>query len=557
MIRSYSETMDHKGGAMRAFVGIVTAIAVLGIGVQPVSAATGASRPQPVLAAPVANVCHDTDVAKALAGASPGALLADPQDVTSTSQIATGRLYRVLYATDGAAGTVVASCGLIAVPNGASVKGVIAWAHPTIGLKQTCQPSEKPQAFVGKMPNGIGAPTKSQTQQEGALVNMLNDGYAVVATDYPSKGTGSDELQPYVLGVAEGLAVLNSARVLTHHATSFGLIAIAADAELPLITWGHSQGGGSALWAGQLAKQYFESRSDSTLNLVGVAAEAPATQYTTSPGQPASYMGKHLGDRDMYNTTPGLGFPFPIGAALFSYVTAAWSDVKNANVGEYPFGPTSAINYKDVLSADGDDTAPKVANACLDLLNIGSIVLNTEKYIKPNKNRFFAEPFAGSNATGEWVAGIDSTCANSADAAQAIQDWCSWLQFNMPGPYGVNNYAKVPLDNSGHKVPMYLAQGRDDHIMWCVDSVLMVTGPNCLTAQYYSSMMPQYCIGGGHMDVDYFQGISHMTVPGAAATNPKTGNYSGSPLDDFVAGAMAGSLTKWCHIGLPKNPLTQ
>ena len=268
-----------------------------------ICALAGAGAGAASAAGPTPNVCHDTPIQEALRGATPGDLLAAPQDVTVTSGLlpGAGRLYRIAYATTGEGGSVVASCGLVAVPAGrASVAGVVAWAHGTVGLVSDCEPSEDPAKFVGPMPAGIGSPTKNGTQQRGALVGMLNDGYAVVATDYPSAGMGKgSSLQYYVLGVTEGLAVLDSARVLTSNASAFGLAPVADDARLPLVTWGHSQGGGSALWAGQLASRYLGAKDDRTLALAGVAAEAPATQFTTSPGQPDSYMGKHLGDRDM------------------------------------------------------------------------------------------------------------------------------------------------------------------------------------------------------------------------------------------------------------------
>ena len=395
--------------------------------------------------AAAANVCLGSGIAGALAKAHPGDLLAPPQDVTTVSTIVTGRLYRVAYATTGQAGSVVASCGLVALPTGAtSVKGVIAWAHGTIGLLQSCQPSKNPEKFVGPMPAGIGAPTAKGTQQDGALYGLLQDGYAVVATDYPSNGMGGDGLQSYVLGVPAALAVIDSARILTGNPASFGLSPIADDAQLPLITWGHSQGGGSALWAGQLAKPYLAAKDDRTLNLVGVAGEAPASQFTTSPGQPDAYLGAHLGDRDIYNMAPGLGVPLPIGVALFSFVTVSWSQITNGTAGEFPVGPTTSVDYTDVLSTEGKTTAPAVAQCCLSATGAGEIAVKTYGYLNPNNKRLFAEPFAGSNSSGSWQGGIDSTCAQPDQQPTAFADWCRWLQFNMPGPYGVNPYPKVP-----------------------------------------------------------------------------------------------------------------
>ncbi|MGI9197221.1 MAG: lipase family protein [Candidatus Nanopelagicales bacterium] len=525
---------------MRA-IAIVTSAAI---------AIGGAALTVPAVAQPASpatgNVCLDTNVAQALTGTSPGDLLADPQDVTADSGLATGSLFRILYATTGEAGSVVASCGLIAVPAGTAIKGVVAWAHGTVGLKANCQPSNAPDKFVGAMPSGIGAVTKGGNQADGALYGMLADGYAVVATDYPSAGIGDTNLQRYVLGVTEGMAVIDSARTLTRNAAKFGLGPIGAKASLPLVTWGHSQGGGSSIWAGQLAQRYLAARGDQTLNLAGVAAEAPATQFTTSPGQPASYMGNHLGDRDMYNFAPGLGVPFPIGVALFSYVTASWSQVRNATSGSFPVGPTDRISYQDVLTSDGEATAPTIAGLCLNVSGGSAIYAAALPYLMPNKYRFFDSPFGGSQVNGTWVGAIDATCANPGRFPPAIQDWCAWLQFNMPGPYGVNPYPKLPRANDGTKVPVYIAQGRNDRIIWCVDDKGTVQGSHCLTDQFFHSMKDAYCDGSGHLQVDYFPDVTHLGVPNSAATNPVTGTYTGSPLDLFISGAMKGKLPAMC-----------
>lgn len=532
---------------MKTFTVLLIAIAALAAG-----PAASAAPPAGSTRDAADNVCHDTQIILALAGKQPGDLLADPQDVTAESGLpsSVGRVYRIAYATTGEAGSVVASCGLIAVPAGTTtVKGVIAWAHGTIGLMQACQPSEDPAAyFTAPMPNGIGAVTPKGSQQDGALYGMLQDGYAIVATDYPSAGMGADDLQSYVLGVPAGLAVLDSARTFTGNATAFGLAAVADDAELPLVTWGHSQGGGSALWAGQLARPYLSAQDDRTLNLVGVAGEAPATQFTTSPGQPDAYLGAHLGDRDMYNMAPGLGVPFPIGVALFSYVTVSWSQVSQGTAGAFPVGPTASVDYRDVLSASGDTTAPAIAKCCLSTSGLPTILEKASGYLVPSLKRFFAPPFSGKSVKGTWQGGIDTTCANPAQQIGAFAEWCQWLQFNMPGPNGVNPYPKLPRDNDGATVPLYLAQGTNDRIIWCVDSAGAVQGVNCLTAQYAQSVRSAYCDGVDYLEVDYFPDINHMQIPGAAARAIGGTTYTGSPLDAFIQGAMTGSLGPKCSV---------
>ena len=533
--------------AFTASAGIATLLlgAVTPTQAAPLTSSTSA----PKAASP--NVCVDTNIRQALVGAVPGQLLAPPQDVTAASQIQGGSLFRVAYATTGEAGSVQATCGLIAVPDAPAIKGVVAWAHGTVGLNEQCQPSMNPARFVGPMYAGIGAVSANGSQQDGALYSLLQDGFAVTATDYFSAGMGSPNFQQYVLGVPSGLAVIDSARALTGNADEFGLAPVSPNAQLPLLTWGHSQGGGSALWAGQLAREYLAAMGDQTLDLAGVAAEAPASQFTTSPGQPDAYLGLHLGDRDMYNMNPGLlvnglPIPFPIGVALFSFVTTSWSQVTDGTAGAFPFGPTQSVSYQDVLTPSGATTAPRIAALCLNASGLPGIAAAATPYLAPDLKRFFASPFGGSKSSGSWKGGIDATCDDPSSQPQAFQDWCAWLQFNMPGPNGVNPYSKIPVDNSGDKVPVYIAQGLNDRIIWCVDTEGQVQGTRCLTDQLFHSFEDEYCDGSGYLQADYFPGASHLSLPGAAATNPSTGDFDGSPLEEFIGGAMNGTLAPQC-----------
>jgi acetyl esterase/lipase len=79
-------------------------------------------------------------------------------------------------------------------------------------------------------------------------------------------GLGTPETHPYLVGVSEARAVLDSvraARAMTGTASRFAV-------------WDHSQGGQAALFTGLLAKSYAPE-----LDLAGVAAAAPATALAT------------------------------------------------------------------------------------------------------------------------------------------------------------------------------------------------------------------------------------------------------------------------------------
>jgi len=91
---------------------------------------------------------------------------------------------------------------------------------------------------------------------------MLARGYVVVATDYPGLGTAGPH--PYLVGVSEGRAVLDSVRAARQ--------VPGAGTGNRFTVWGHSQGGHAALFTGQIARSYAPE-----LRLAGVAAAAPAT----------------------------------------------------------------------------------------------------------------------------------------------------------------------------------------------------------------------------------------------------------------------------------------
>jgi acetyl esterase/lipase len=160
-----------------------------------------------------------------------------------------GTAFRILYRSTGLDGEPIAVSGAIFIPPGPAPAGgrdVIAWAHPTSGVVEPCAPSLMPD-LAGTI---------------WGLSEMLARGYVVVATDYP--GLGTPGIHPYLIGVSEGRAVLDSVRAARDMPD--------AGASNRFAVWGHSQGGHASLYTGQLAASYAPD-----LKLVGVAAAAPAT----------------------------------------------------------------------------------------------------------------------------------------------------------------------------------------------------------------------------------------------------------------------------------------
>jgi len=160
-----------------------------------------------------------------------------------------GRAFRILYQSTGLKGEPIEVSGAIYIPPGPPPPGgrsVIAYAHPTSGVVEKCAPS--------LMPDNAGL--------IWGIKSMLAKGHIVVATDYP--GLGTPGVHPYLIGVSEGRAVLDSVRA--------AIALPRSGASDRFVVWGHSQGGHAALFAGELAKSYAPE-----LKLLGVAAAAPAT----------------------------------------------------------------------------------------------------------------------------------------------------------------------------------------------------------------------------------------------------------------------------------------
>src|SRR5581483_9925110 len=160
-----------------------------------------------------------------------------------------GTAFRILYRSTGLSGEPIEVSGAIFIPPGAPPPGgrdIIAWAHPTSGVVEACAPSLMPD-LAGTI---------------WGLSEMLARGYVVVATDYP--GLGTPGIHPYLIGVSEGRAVLDSVRAARDLPD--------AGASNRFAVWGHSQGGHASLFTGELAASYAPD-----LKLVGVAVAAPAT----------------------------------------------------------------------------------------------------------------------------------------------------------------------------------------------------------------------------------------------------------------------------------------
>lgn len=145
-----------------------------------------------------------------------------------------GAQSRILYtSTDGMDGkTPVVVSGAFFAPKGAPPAGgwpLIAWAHGTTGIADICAPSWQTRSY----------------RDLAYLDTWLDQGYAVVATDY--QGLGTPGPHPYLATRPEAYSVLDGIRAVRQ--------AFAGVADKIVIV-GQSQGGGAAFATAGVAPEY-------------------------------------------------------------------------------------------------------------------------------------------------------------------------------------------------------------------------------------------------------------------------------------------------------------
>jgi pimeloyl-ACP methyl ester carboxylesterase len=219
--------------------------------------------------------------------------------------------YTVLYVSTTVDNTPIAVSGVIIVPGAGAPaappegRTVLSWAHGTTGLGDTCAPSKQyPSGKVG----------------EEALAQVaVGRGFVYTATDY--QGLGPPGPHPYVVGLSEGRNVLDMARAAER------LPGSGATATSKVLVWGHSQGGGAAAFAAELAPTYAAD-----LDVVGAMVGAPATDFAAIAAQ--------------NDGGPYFGFSF-MAAAGFKAA--------------YP-----QLSYDSILNDAGKQAVASISEACSD-----------------------------------------------------------------------------------------------------------------------------------------------------------------------------------------------
>lgn len=256
---------------------------------------------------------------------NPGSLVRSEAFTTAVPDGA--RAWRILYTTtrDDRTPAVASAIVMVSANAPAGPRPVIAWAHGTTGYASKCAPSLLKDGFqAGAMP---------------AKQQILDNGWILVATDYV--GLGTEGPHPYLIGEPVARSLLDAVRAVR------SLDGI--EPEPRTIVWGHSQGGGVALWTGIIAPEYAPDT-----NVTGVAALAPATRL---PELLAKV-------RDT-----------PVGKIMGSYVMSAYSAVyPDVAIGDY-IRPAAEVLVRE--------TAERCLSGPEALVSVGTAV-GDEPYFSRN-----------------------------------------------------------------------------------------------------------------------------------------------------------------------------
>ncbi|WP_326770572.1 lipase family protein (plasmid) [Streptomyces sp. NBC_01591] len=176
----------------------------------------------------------------------PGVFYLDPLKAIKVN----ASVHRIMYRTTDRAGKAIVVTGTVLNPRTSQYgqRPIVAFAPGTQGLADKCAPSRQ-------LADG--------TEYEALPIKkLLDQGYAVVVTDY--QGLGTPGIHTYMDREAQGRAVLDSVRAAQR------LNAVDLPDAGPVALYGYSQGGGATASAAELAPTYVPE-----LKIKGAVVGAP------------------------------------------------------------------------------------------------------------------------------------------------------------------------------------------------------------------------------------------------------------------------------------------
>ncbi len=526
--------------------------------------------------------------------------LVPPQELTTKDGqllLQNASLYRILYvSTVQDNSDKKAVCGTVVIPTNSEAVNkynqrprLVSWSHGTVGLPAECQPGQKPlSGIVGKMPGGIGSISSAKSKQypeTGALQTLVNQGTVVVASDYYTGLGTNDDLQPYMAGrvaAANTLDAVGAAGNLITQLSNGTATSLNPNAQPKAVLWGHSQGGATAMFAGQLWSKGYAPVDESgkkMSTLVGISLAAPASNLVGDGENAKNNFEIGLGDAVMHRMVNPLGevLPddpetnqmldeiaaenpelkrmiegkvLPIAPILFTQIFKGWEKLALTDAGgDLPAHPNTGLLPSTVFK-DGSATAERLKLLCVGLgsrKEVKEMLFAVAPYSNSIpahlREKFFQPPFNDTDTQG-----VRKTCDKALPKEYA--PWCQWLQWNTDGPAGSNPYSQPPkLEGSETFVPVYIAQGTDDDIVVCQSNKATVPPPDkpCMARALHRRLQVLYSRNGSYLKLGYFNNIGHLKVMKASSQAGSTGSdqqvFEGSPVAKFFDGAFSGTLT--------------
>ncbi|MGI9252886.1 MAG: lipase family protein [Thermomicrobiales bacterium] len=545
------------------------------------------------------SVCDISEV-RDLQTLAPGTLIAS-QEITPDNNPAIpagARIWQVRYVSTGRDNTErTLVCGIVAAPSdpakldmtevdGEPAARMIAWTHGTLGITQRCQPSHQPDLAVwGPPPFGIGgigwgAPGKDGKRvyqgppEDGMLVSMLERGWIVTATDYQDETSPGAGYQPFVIGKIAAANALDNLRAA--HYLLASVYGAPPASRYDITVWGHSQGGHTAMWTGQIAEPYFVATAapdGPRFRLRGVALEAAASNLLTDPErEDPSLMGFSMFDwiADMQPTLTGIPVPIPAAPMFISYIAKSWQHWAGAGSPD----PAAMPAFPDVGPLDPSAMITPAGLIAVDrMTEFGGRCWADGEPVAEVALPFVNTPYLKSIfSDGEQVGDLqhgnfDRACADPAVTADpAVAAWCAWIRYQNPGPLGAHDLPKIPMQD-GALVPLLITHGAADAVVHCVTTTPGADGlpepRDCVSVRLYQTLVSEYCPDGdakGALTLAIWnpqEGVTiadHSAITGLAAAAdgaaPDALAFTGSPLDQFLTAAFAGSVEPGCSAGL-------
>lgn len=213
------------------------------------------------VAAAALTACSSSSADTSAATPNPGDVLSSAPLTNAAALPSAARNEVITYTSENDEGKRIVVSGTIAVPKGTPPDGgwpVISWAHGTTGIADTCAPS-------GDTVDGAAHDYLSRTMP--SLDRWLQQGYAVVRTDYEGMGTPGDHT--YLNARSEVNALTDIVLAARQLDESIGTRWVAV---------GHSQGGAAAISASDLG-----TKRGTELELVGSVSMAPGSGLSQTP----------------------------------------------------------------------------------------------------------------------------------------------------------------------------------------------------------------------------------------------------------------------------------